>query len=145
MGFVAPRLPAALLGPNVYPIVKGGVAILLGSAGGAMGLGATAAKMAEGSLVCTLRDLIRGFLPATLTLGRMGFINSGYVPGSSRMGAYVNGLGAYVNGMRGTATPLMGVSTPLMGRGQTDAIDSAMEREMMLYGPGYIGGGMRGR
>src|SRR5262245_50371600 len=60
MGFVAPRLPAALLGPNVYPIVKGGVAILLGSAGGAMGLGATAAKMAEGSLVCTLRDLIRG-------------------------------------------------------------------------------------
>jgi hypothetical protein len=82
MGFIAPKLPPALLGPNVYPVVKGGVAILFGVVGQSFGGGAGrfAAKAAEGSLICTLRDVVRGFLPADLTLG---YINSGYVPRQS--------------------------------------------------------------
>lgn len=127
MGYIAPNLPASMLSPNVYPIVKGGVAIAFGAVGGMMGgtVGRFAAKGAEGSLIVTLHDVMRSFLPANLALG---YINSGYVAPRSRMGAYV----------RGVRTPLMGgVRTPLMGLGDGGDIGSAMEREMNLYGPGY--------
>jgi len=125
MGYINPNLPATMLTANVYPIVKGAVAIGFGALGGMMGgqMGRFAAKGAEGSLICTLHDVIRSFLPATMALG---YINSGYVAPRSNMGAYV----------RGVRTPLMGVRTPLMGLGQND-IESAMSREMTLYGPGY--------
>jgi hypothetical protein len=126
MGYIAPNLPASMLSPNVYPIVKGGVAIAFGAVGGMVGgtVGRFAAKGAEGSLIVTLHDVMRSFLPATLALG---YINSGYVAPRSNMGAYV----------RGVRTPLMGVRTPLMGLGDGGDIGSAMEREMNLYGPGY--------
>jgi len=65
-------------------------------------------------------------MPANLTLG---YINSGQVARGSGMGAYV----------RGVRTPLMGVRTPLMGLGQSQS-----ESEIMMYGPGYVAGGMRG-
>lgn len=135
MGYINPSLPAAMLTPNVYPIIKGAVAIGMGALGGMIGgqVGRFAAKGAEGSLICTLRDVIRSFLPAGTQLG---FINSGYVAPRG-MGAYVNGLGA--SSLR---TPLMGMGasslrTPLMGLGNDNMIDSAMTREMTLYGPGY--------
>lgn len=126
MGYVNPNLPATLMTSNVYPIVKGAVAIGLGALGGMMGgqVGRFAAKGAEGSLICTLHDVFRSFMPATLALG---YINSGYVAPRGPMGAYV----------RGVNTPLMGVQTPLMGVGEGNMIESAMNREMELYGPGY--------
>jgi hypothetical protein len=143
MGYVAPNLPASMLTPNVYPIVKGGVAIAFGAIGGMMGgqIGRFAAKGAEGSLIVTLHDVMRSFLPANLALG---FINSGYVaPFSRNMGAYVNGVRPMM-GASSLRTPLMGMGasslqTPLMGLGQDDGnyVDSAMTREMSLYGPGY--------
>jgi hypothetical protein len=108
MGFVAPRLPATLLTPTVYPIVKSGAAILTGALGASMGgqMGRLLVKGSEGSLITTLRDVIRGLLPAGVALG---YISSGYVP--------PRGMGAY---LRGVNTPLMGVQTPLMGLGETD-------------------------
>lgn len=126
MGYLNPNLPATFLSPNVYPIVKGAVAIGLGAVGQSMGgqAGRFFAKGAEGSLICTLHDVFRSFVPAGISLG---YINSGYVPAHGNMGAYV----------RGVRTPLMGVRTPLMGLGQPDPIESAMSREMNLYGPGY--------
>ncbi|MGH7886249.1 MAG: hypothetical protein ACREPG_00160 [Candidatus Binatia bacterium] len=137
MGYINPNLPANMLTANVYPIVKSGVAIGLGALGGMVGgtVGRFAAAGAIGSLTCTLHDVMRSFLPATLQLG---FINSGYVAPRA-MGAYVNGLGA--SALR---TPLMGLGasalhTPLMGLGNSEGnmIESAMTREMSLYGPGY--------
>jgi hypothetical protein len=129
MGYVGPMLPAALVTPTTYPIVKGAAAILLGSLGQMAGIGKWSGKMAEGSLTVTLHSLIRSFLPAGMSLG---YINSGYVPRS--------GMGAYT--MRGVRTPLMGVRTPLMGLGAD--VSSQMESEMTMYGPGYVAGGMRG-
>jgi hypothetical protein len=127
MGYVGPMLPAALLTPTTYPIVKGAAAILLGSVGQMAGLGKWAPQMAEGSLTVTLHGLIRSFLPAGMSLG---YINSGYVPR--------RGMGAYT--LQGVRTPLMGVNTPLMGLGQ----GSQSESESLHYGPGYVAGGMRG-
>ena len=128
MGFIGPRLPVQLLTPTLYPVVKGGVAILFGTTVGSMGgqLGKLGRAGANGALICTLRDALRMYLPAGLTLG---YINSGMV-------ARNNGMGAYVRGVR---TPLMGVRTPLMGLGQ-----SPSEEESKWYGPGYAAGGMRG-
>jgi hypothetical protein len=137
MGYVGPMLPAALVGPNVYPVVKGAAAILIGAAAQAVGLGKWAGRMTEGSLTVTLHGVIRSFLPAGVALG---YINSGYVP---RAG--MNGMGAYMKGVR---TPLMGVRTPLMGMGANEGgasgYTSQMESENAHYGPGYVAGGMRG-
>ncbi|MGH6629081.1 MAG: hypothetical protein ACREB3_05050, partial [Burkholderiales bacterium] len=123
MGFVAPRLPATMLTPTIYPIVKAGAAILTGSIGASMGgqAGRLLVKGAEGSLICTLRDVIRGFLPADLALG---YINSGYVPS--------RGMGAH---LRGVQTPLLGVNTPLMGMGD----GSESESEYGAWSPPYPG------
>lgn len=130
MGFVGPRLPAQLATPQLYPVVKGGVAILFGALVGGMGgqIGRLGVAGAKGSLICTLRDTLRMYLPANVVLG---YINSGMV---ARNG--MRGMGAYV---RGVNTPLMGVRTPLMGLGQNWS-----EAESSMYGPGYIAGGMRG-
>lgn len=131
MGFVAPRLPVTLLTPTLYPVVKGGAAILFGTMLGGMGgqLGRLGVQGAKGSLTCTLRDTIRMYLPANLSLG---YINSGMI-------ARNGGMSAYTSPMRGVRTPLMGVRTPLMGLGQ-----SPSEEESKWYGPGYVAGGMRG-
>lgn len=135
MGYVNPMLPAAAMTPNVYPIVKGAAAILLGALGQSVGgqMGRWSAKMAEGSLIVTLHGVVRSFLPAGLALG---YINSGYVPRQ--------GMGAYT--MKGVRTPLMGVRTPLMGLGSNGGAGwtSQMESETAMYGPGYVAGGMRG-
>jgi hypothetical protein len=134
MGYVGPMLPAALVGPNVYPVVKGAAAILIGAAAQMAGLGKWAGRMTEGSLTVTLHGVIRSFLPAGVALG---YVNSGYVP---RRG--MNGMGAYT--MNGVRTPLMGVRTPLMGMGQGAGYTSQMESETAHYGPGYVAGGMKG-
>jgi hypothetical protein len=134
MGYAGPMLPAALVGPNIYPVVKGAAAILIGAAAQAAGLGRWAGRLTEGSLTVTLHGLIRSFLPAGVALG---YINSGYVPR--------NGMSAYT--MSGVRTPLMGVRTPLMGMGEGDSspgYTSQMETETGMYGPGYVSGGMRG-
>lgn len=106
MGQIAPRLPATLLTPNVYPIVKAGAAIGLGMLVSKFLPGDFGRKMTEGSLTITLYSVIRGFMPATVPLG---YINPGYVP---RQG--VRGMGEYLSGV--------GQNTP-------------MEREMMDSGP----------
>ena len=105
MGQIAPRLPATLLTPNVYPVVKAGAAVGLGMIVSKFLPGDFGRKMAEGSLTVTLYSVIRGFMPATVPLG---YINPGYVP---RQG--VRGMGEYLSGV-----------------GQT-----AMEREMTDSGP----------
>jgi hypothetical protein len=122
MGFIAPRLPAQMLTPTIYPIVKSGAAILAGTVGASMGgqAGRLLVKGAEGSLICTLRDVIRAYLPANIALG---YINSGYIP--------ARGMGAY---LRGVNTPLMGVNSPLMGMGEGEG-----ESEYAPWSPPYPG------
>jgi hypothetical protein len=95
MGQIAPRLPATLLTPNVYPVVKAGAAIGLGMLVSKFLPGDLGRKMAEGSLTITLYSVIRGFMPQTVPLG---YINPGYVP---RQG--VRGMGEYLSGVGETA------------------------------------------
>lgn len=92
MGQIAPRLPATLLTPNVYPIVKGAAAVGLGMLVTKFLPGDFGRKMAEGSLTITLYSVLRGFMPDTVPLG---YISSGYIPrqGARGLGEYVSGLG----------------------------------------------------
>lgn len=111
MGQVGPRLPVALQTPNTYPLVKAGVALGLGMLGARVrGMGALAARMAEGSLTVTLHSVIRNYMPAGLTLG------------------YVNPATVVRTG------PLMGLNA-YTGRGVRGLGETPMAREMYDAGP----------
>jgi hypothetical protein len=112
MGQAQRFIPASLLAPNVYPLVKAGAAIAFGVAGRRF-LGATAVKMAEGSLICTARDWMRSLVPASIALGRyvdmagLGYPSAGFlppVPGQHNLGDDgLNGLSSNdVSEMAGT-------------------------------------------
>lgn len=83
MGQVAPMLPAALLTLNTYPLVKIGVALGMGALGSAVAPSrwhGAIAEMAKGSMTVTLAQVVRGFMPSNIVLGRrrsLGFNAAG--------------------------------------------------------------------
>ena len=137
MGQIAPRLPVNMVTPTIYPFIKGGVAVLLGVLGSRV-LGQHAAKMATGSLTCTMHEVMRSYVAGVAPLG---YINSGrVVRGGPRqlsgMGQrhLSGGVGAFLSGKQPGS---MSRSPSLMGLGQ----NTPMEREMTDYGPAYTGMG----
>lgn len=85
MGQIAPMLPAALLTLNTYPLVKIGVALGFGALTTAVTptrWHGAISEMAKGSMTVTLAQVVRGFMPSNLVLGRrrpngMGFNAAG--------------------------------------------------------------------
>jgi len=81
-------IPAAMLSAGTYPLVKGAVAIALGTVVNMLPLPRMlhgfGSAMAEGSLIVTFNSAIKSFLPSTMTLGarrRMGYWQSGQTMG----------------------------------------------------------------
>ena len=95
MGLGQSVLPASVTGRvnadgttnYLYYGTKAAVAVVLGTVGGKFLGGGTAAKLAEGSLTVSAYELMRGFMPAGVTLGRgagvagrgVGFMNPAQV------------------------------------------------------------------
>lgn len=111
-------IPASMLTPTTYPVVKGGVAIGLGVLANMLPLPAMLKRFAvagvQGSLTCTLRDTIQPYVSGSFPLGArhrpmrgMGYSMPGRVL-SGRMGEYLHGG------------------------------DSMATRESRMYGPGYV-------
>jgi len=102
-------IPATMLTPQLYPVVKGGVAIGFGLVANMLPLPAAFKRIAnegvKGSLVCTLRDTIAPFVRDTFPLGQnspqrmryatedrsgyMGWRGSGRAMVPGRMGEYL--------------------------------------------------------
>ena len=97
-------IPATMLTPMMYPVIKGGVAIGVGLVANMLPLPAFLKRIAnegvKGSLVVTLTEQLRTFVPATLPLAgrRLGYAVPGrvMVPRSATMGEYLQGNGNYV-------------------------------------------------
>jgi hypothetical protein len=114
MGQIAPMLPDSLKTLNTYPIVKIGVALGLGAIGTKIApsrYSGVVAEMAKGSMTVTLAQVIRGFMPSNLVLGRrrvpgvqgMGFNTSTQVlpDTGGRMGEFIGEHGADATTRRG--------------------------------------------
>jgi hypothetical protein len=103
MGQAGKYLPNAMKTPNAYPAVKAVAAIVLGIAGRRVPvIGKFAVKMAEGSLICTARDFMRGMVPASWTLGdgELGYYSPGFMPPASNLQNLLgtdSGMGRYVD------------------------------------------------
>lgn len=96
MGYAQPVIPAAMASRvNAdgtmnfgYYGVKAAVALGIGLYGGRFLPAGIAPKIAEGALTVMSYEILRTFVPATMTMGRMGYFNP--APTSGGMGKILN-------------------------------------------------------
>jgi hypothetical protein len=97
-GQLQPMLPASLQTGYGYTAMKAGATLAIGILGKRVG-GGIVTKAAEGALICQTRDLLRSFLPASITMG--AYSPAMVAPVTQRhaqpLGSYVQqGMGAYI-------------------------------------------------
>lgn len=112
MGRINGFLPASLrTNPNAIgagDAVKAGITVILGHVLSKPTRGLSR-KMAAGALTVQARDLMSGFVPDALTLGRMGYVSPASIAnGTNRVGPVRAGVNAYT---RPGATPLLAAYT----------------------------------
>jgi len=128
MGYAAPYLPASLRRVpgtvGVGDAVKLAATVLLGKVLSKPTKGLSE-KMAKGALVCQARDVMRTFLPATMTLGQVGYASPAVVrQGTNRVGPIRQGVNAYTAPGQ---TPMLNAFTP--GSQMLSGMHSARARE----------------
>jgi hypothetical protein len=124
-GQIAKFLPAAL---RVVPgrigagdAVKALITVVLGQALSGVTRGFSK-KAAAASLTVQMHDLVKGFVPAALPLGGLGYMSpAGIAMGTNRIGPIRRGMNAYTQG-----TPLLSAYT---APGQTQLLNGARNRE----------------
>ena len=123
-GQIAKFLPAAL---RVVPgkigagdAVKALITVVLGQALSGVTRGYSK-KAAAASLTVQMHDLVKGFVPATLPLGGLGYMSpAGIAMGTNRVGPIRRGMNAYTQG-----TPLLSAYTS----GGSPLLSGARSRE----------------
>jgi hypothetical protein len=123
-GQIAKFLPAAL---RVVPgrigagdAVKALITVVLGQALSGVTRGYSK-KAAAASLTVQMHDLVKGFVPAALPLGGLGYMSpAGIAMGTNRVGPIRRGMNAYTQG-----TPLLSAYTS----GGTQLLNGARSRE----------------
>lgn len=123
-GQIAKFLPAAL---RVVPgkigagdAVKALITVVLGQALSGVTRGYSK-KAAAASLTVQMHDLVKGFVPAALPLGGLGYASpAGIAMGTNRVGPIRRGMNAYTAG-----TPLLSAYTS----GQSQLLNGARNRE----------------
>jgi hypothetical protein len=123
-GQIARFLPAAL---RVVPgrigagdAVKALITVVLGQALSGVTRGYSK-KAAAASLTVQMHDLVKGFVPAALPLGGLGYMSpAGIAMGTNRVGPIRRGMNAYTQG-----TPLLSAYTS----GGTQLLNGARSRE----------------
>ena len=124
-GQIAKFLPAALrLVPGKIgagDAVKALITVVLGQALSGVTRGFSK-KAAAASLTVQMHDLVKGFVPAALPLGGLGYMSpAGIAMGTNRVGPIRRGMNAYTQG-----TPLLSAYT---APGQTQLLNGARNRE----------------
>ena len=113
MGYAAPYLAASLRRVpgtvGVGDAVKLAATVLIGKVLSKPTKGLSE-KMAKGALTCQARDIIKTFLPATMTMGAVGYASPAVVrQGTNRVGPVRQGVNAYAPPGQ---TPLLNAYTP---------------------------------
>lgn len=136
MGYVGPMLPSALIGTpgklSAYDATKAVITVAAGQLLNKPTRGLSV-KMAQGALTVQAANIIKGFLPASVTMGnvgRMGYATPGnVVTGTNRVGP-IQRVGAYT---RPGSTPLLSQYVPGASPLLNGSRRSASSREGVAY------------
>jgi hypothetical protein len=127
-GQIAKFLPAAL---RVVPgrigagdAVKALITVVLGQALSGVTRGFSK-KAAAASLTVQMHDLVKGFVPAALPLGGLGYMSpAGIAMGTNRVGPIRRGMNAYTQGTPLLSAYTSGPSQLLNGAGNREGVTS---------------------